>query len=462
MIVTLCTGSACATDEATRACPISWWATMSRSFSDRTRLFFSSPATIRSIASSKSAVVTASFSLRAASRAPSLTMFARSAPAKPGVRAAITPRSTSGASTTARACSLKIASRPRTSGLSTTTWRSKRPGRSSARSRTSGRFVAAMRITPFDESKPSISARSWFRVCSRSSWPPMNPVAHARGADADEHLDELRAGEREERHVGLARDGARQERLARARRADQEHALRDAPAEPLVLLRVPEEIDDLDELGLCLVDARDVGERRLELLAVEDLVLGAPERQGLRGPAPHPAHQEHPDRDHDAEREDPAEEEVTQERRLDLARELDPVRLELGNEPLLVDAGDAGDGEDANVRARAEQLAQPVAGPVPRRRQGVGLRDAPDLPVGDRDPLDLVGAQELEELRHRELDGPGRQEPGLQQRQHDHRDEQVGERKLEALGEPRFHQGPQHVMLAFGMRRVKRAGPLFP
>jgi len=65
------------------------------------------------------------------------------------------------------------------------------------------------------------------------------------------------------------------------------------------------------------------------------------------------------------------------------------VRLELGNEPLLVDAGDAGDGEDANVRARAEQLAQPVAGPVPRRRQGVGLRDAPDLPVGDRDPLDL-------------------------------------------------------------------------
>src|SRR2546428_623785 len=146
MIVTLCTGSACATDEATSACPISWWATMSRSFSDKTRLFFSSPATIRSIASSKSAVVTASFSLRAASRAASLTMFARSAPAKPGVRAAITPRSTSGARTTARACNLKIASRPRTSGLSTTTWRSKRPGRSSARSRTSGRVVAGIKV----------------------------------------------------------------------------------------------------------------------------------------------------------------------------------------------------------------------------------------------------------------------------------------------------------------------------
>src|SRR5438105_12111368 len=37
-----------------------------------------------------------------------------------------------------------------------------------------------MMMTPFDESKPSISARSWFKVCSRSSWPPMNPVLPAR------------------------------------------------------------------------------------------------------------------------------------------------------------------------------------------------------------------------------------------------------------------------------------------
>jgi hypothetical protein len=32
-------------------------------------------------------------------------------------------------------------------------------------------------------------------------------VAHARGADADEHLDEVRTGDREERHLGLAGDG---------------------------------------------------------------------------------------------------------------------------------------------------------------------------------------------------------------------------------------------------------------
>ena len=50
--------------------------------------------------------------------------------------------------------------------------RSKRPARSRALSRISGRFVAARITTPFEESKPSISASSWFRVCSRSSLPP--------------------------------------------------------------------------------------------------------------------------------------------------------------------------------------------------------------------------------------------------------------------------------------------------
>src|SRR5207244_2992303 len=42
-------------------------------------------------------------------------------------------------------------------------------GRSSAGSSTSGRLVAAIRMTPSLDSNPSISTRSWFRVCSRSS-----------------------------------------------------------------------------------------------------------------------------------------------------------------------------------------------------------------------------------------------------------------------------------------------------
>src|SRR5690606_8563668 len=55
----------------------------------------------------------------------------------------------------------------------------------------------------------------------------LEQVAHARGADADEHLDEVGAADREERDVGLAGYRAGQQRLARARLADEQHALRD-------------------------------------------------------------------------------------------------------------------------------------------------------------------------------------------------------------------------------------------
>ena len=149
------------------------------------------------------------------------------------------------------------------------------PGRTSAGSSTSGRFVAAMMMTPFDESKPSISTRSWFSVCSRSSCAPkpgahragatladrvdlvqedqrrrlllrlLEQLADARGAQADEHLHELRARHEEERDVRLAGDRAREQRLAAPGRSEQQHALGDAPAQPLVLLRVLQEVDDL-------------------------------------------------------------------------------------------------------------------------------------------------------------------------------------------------------------------------
>ena len=73
-------------------------------------------------------------------------------------------------------------------------------------------------------------------------------VAHAAGADADEHLDELGARDAEERHAGLAGDGAGQQRLAGAWRADEQHAARDARAERVELLGVLQELDDFLEL----------------------------------------------------------------------------------------------------------------------------------------------------------------------------------------------------------------------
>ena len=99
-------------------------------------------------------------------------MLRRSAPTKPAVAPAISPRLTSGARRRLRVWILRIASRPARSGGETVTRRSNRPGRSSAGSRTSGRFVAASTTTFWFGVKPSISVRIWLSVCSRSSLAP--------------------------------------------------------------------------------------------------------------------------------------------------------------------------------------------------------------------------------------------------------------------------------------------------
>ena len=62
-------------------------------------------------------------------------------------------------------------------------------------------------------------------------------VADARRADADEHLHEVGARHRDERHARLTGDRACDERLAGSRRADEQHALRDARADLAELAR---------------------------------------------------------------------------------------------------------------------------------------------------------------------------------------------------------------------------------
>ena len=78
-------------------------------------------------------------------------------------------RVTSASSGTFLICTLRIASLPLISGKSTTTCLSNLPGLNNAGSNTSGLFVAAITITPSLPSKPSISTKSWFKVCSLSS-----------------------------------------------------------------------------------------------------------------------------------------------------------------------------------------------------------------------------------------------------------------------------------------------------
>ena len=120
-------------------------------------------------------------------------------------------------------------------------------------------------------------------------------VAHARGAHADEHLDEVRARDGEERHLGLAGDGAREQRLAGARRADHQHALGDLAAELLELAGILQEVDDLDDLLLGLIHAGHIGEGHVDLILPEQARPALAEGHGAAaaGRALHLAQQVH-------------------------------------------------------------------------------------------------------------------------------------------------------------------------
>ena len=137
------------------------------------RSFFSLPTNTTSTASNRSFWDTAWRPCLTALMAASFIILARSAPTAPEVARAISLKSTESSSSTSLECTFKMLIRPFKSGRSTTTRRSKRPGRSSAGSRISGRLVAASTRSPLEDSKPSISESSWFKVCSRSSLPPI-------------------------------------------------------------------------------------------------------------------------------------------------------------------------------------------------------------------------------------------------------------------------------------------------
>ena len=182
-----------------------------------------------------------------------------------------------------RVCTSRIASRPVRSGGAISTWRSNRPGRSSAGSRCSSRFEAATTTSRSRSSNPSSSTSSWFSVwsCSRLLPPPsrLEPTASSssmkmiagwfsravekslrmRAAPSPApHLDELRRALEVEVRSRLARDGLGHERLAGPRRAVHQHALGHPRAQLLEPVGLAQELDDLLELGARLLEAGHV------------------------------------------------------------------------------------------------------------------------------------------------------------------------------------------------------------
>ena len=106
----------------------------------------------------------------------------------------------------------------------------------------------------------------------------LEEVADAAGADADEHFDEVGAGDGEEGHVGLAGDGLGEEGLAacrgRRRAARRGGCARRVAGSFLGFLRNSTISVDL---FLGLVDAGDVGEGDVGVFLGEEAVAGAAE-----------------------------------------------------------------------------------------------------------------------------------------------------------------------------------------
>src|SRR5260370_711934 len=84
-------------------------------------------------------------------------------------------------------------------------------------------------------------------------------VAYAARADADEHLDQLRTGDREERHAGFSSHGLAQQGLAGTGRSDEQDALWNAGSKGDELFRIFQELDDLGQLLFCLFNTRHIG-----------------------------------------------------------------------------------------------------------------------------------------------------------------------------------------------------------
>ena len=123
-------------------------------------------------------------------------------------------------------------------------------------------------------------------------------VAHAAGANPDEHLDEFGAGDREERHARLAGDGAREQRLAGSGRADHQHAARNARAERSELVGELEELDHFGEVLLGLFLASDIGEGDRRLVARKHARPALAERHRLVVRTLRLSHEEDEEADH--------------------------------------------------------------------------------------------------------------------------------------------------------------------
>ena len=127
-------------------------------------------------------------------------------------------------------------------------------------------------------------------------------VAYPRRAHAHEHLHEVRAGDREERHLRLAGNGLGQQGLAGTRGTYHQNAPRDAPAQALKFARIAQELHQFLHVFLGLINPGHVGKRSLYLVLRQQPRFALAERHGAAATARtalHLAHEQHEDGDDD-------------------------------------------------------------------------------------------------------------------------------------------------------------------
>src|SRR5437868_2429267 len=221
----------------------------------------------------------------------------------------------------------------------------------------------------------------------------LEEVADARGADADEHLDEVGAGDREERHSRLAGAGAREKRLTRARRPIEQHALWNPRSEGLELLGILEELLDLVQFFDGLVHSRHVLEADLRRVRRHPLGAALAEAHYLRAAALNLVHQEDPEGEQEHERQQRGEEAdpgpVASALRVVLDAVLVERRLDAGHGLV----GRVVDGVLLAVPQLAADL--PLAGVELRAADLAGVDVLAELRVGDLLGVLPVGNQRL-------------------------------------------------------------------
>jgi hypothetical protein len=225
-------------------------------------------------------------------------------------------------------------SRPLTSGLSTSTCRSNRPGRISAESSTSGRLGRRhdddrlARVEAVHLREQLIECLLAFFVAAHRALHTRlaerielvdeddarglglglgEQIADARRADADEHLDELRSAQAEEGHLGLAGNRASQQRLAGARRADRAARPSGSFRQVRELARGLQELDDSRSSCAASSTPATSAKRRLDVVLRVDLRLAARERHHAAFGAAEPPREERPRRDDQHEGQQPAD-----------------------------------------------------------------------------------------------------------------------------------------------------------